>query len=86
MELIRQQAFTGEGKMLRGNLHCHTTRSDGGITPEQAIRYFYEHGYDFLTLTDHCIYNYTDFVPELPITVIPGMEFDRSVERGKGFR
>ena len=24
--LIRQQAFTGENKMLKGALHCHTTR------------------------------------------------------------
>jgi len=86
LDMIRQQAFAGKGKMLKGNLHCHSTRSDGGTTPEDVIRHYYEHGYDFLALTDHCIYNYVHFVPELPITIIPGMEYERLVERGKGFR
>lgn len=30
----RQQAFTENGKkFLKGGLHCHTTRSDGKLTP-----------------------------------------------------
>lgn len=82
----QQQAFVGGGKMLKGGLHCHTTRSDGQGDPADVIRLHYQNGYDFLALTDHRYYNYTNFAPEVPITIIPGMEYDNTFERGKGFR
>jgi hypothetical protein len=82
----QQQAFAGSEKMLKGGLHCHTTRSDGRGTPEEVIRLHHENGYDFLALTDHRYYNYTNSAPEIPITIIPGMEYDNTFERGKGFR
>lgn len=85
--MIQQQAFIGTERMLKGGLHCHTTRSDGNGTPEEVIRYHYEHGYDFLALTDHRIYNYKNFALDVPITIIPGMEFDNPLEvKGRGFR
>lgn len=84
--MIRQQAFLGEGKILKGGLHCHTTRSDGAGSPEEVIRYHYQHGYDFLAITDHRIYNYKNYAPDVPITIIPGMEMDASFDLGKGFR
>ncbi len=74
--MIRQQAFIEKRKMLKGCLHCHTTRSDGKGTPEEVIRLFRSKGYDFLALTDHRIYNFTNFAPETGLTIIPGMEFD----------
>ncbi len=83
----QQQAFVEKRKMLKGALHCHTTRSDGDNTPEEVIRYHYEHGYDFLAITDHRVYNFQNFAPEVPITVIPGMEFDNKIiGYEKGFR
>ncbi len=82
----QQQAFAGNEKMLKGGLHCHTTRSDGRGDPADVIRLHYQNGYDFLALTDHRYYNYTNFAPEVPITIIPGMEYDNTFERGKGFR
>ena len=82
----QQQAFVSKGPMLKGGLHSHTTRSDGKGTPEEVIRYYYQHQYDFLALTDHRIYNYKNFAPDVPITIIPGMEFDNIIEKGKGFR
>ena len=76
MNMKKQQAFTEKRKMLKGGLHIHTTRSDGHNYPEETIQEYYEQGYDFLSLTDHRIYNYKNFRPDLPITVIPGMEND----------
>ena len=35
--MIRQAAFTGNARLLKGGLHCHTTRSDGRGTPEEVI-------------------------------------------------
>ncbi|MBR5364856.1 MAG: hypothetical protein IK132_01295 [Clostridia bacterium] len=37
----------------KGNLHTHTTRSDGRATPEECAALYRSHGYDFLALTDH---------------------------------
>ena len=37
--MIRQAAFAGNknNPMLKGGLHCHTTRSDGHGTPEEVM-------------------------------------------------
>ena len=47
--------FALPGRWLKGNLHTHTTQSDGLYSPEQAIAWYRSHGYDFLALTDHWI-------------------------------
>jgi len=85
--MIRQQAFGGDAKLLKGGLHNHTTRSDGADSPEAVIRHFHANGYDFMALTDHRVYNYENFAPDLPITIIPGTEYDNEFFRdGYGFR
>ncbi len=71
----RQAAFIGTKKMLKGALHCHTTRSDGEDDPAKVIDYHREHGYDFMAVTDHRRYNYRNF-SDLPMTILPGMEMD----------
>ena len=45
--------FQDLGKWYKGNLHTHTTRSDGRRTPEECMSLYQEQGYDFLALTDH---------------------------------
>ena len=37
----------------KGNLHMHTTASDGRLSPAQAIACSREQGYDFVAITDH---------------------------------
>ena len=73
---IRQAAFEQKRKMLKGNLHCHTTRSDGKGAPDNVIRLFDANGYDFLALTDHRYYNYVNYAPDTDVLIIPGMEMD----------
>ena len=38
---------------LRGNLHAHTTLSDGASPPEEMIAAYERAGYDFLAISDH---------------------------------
>lgn len=85
-KIIRQAAFEPCEKMLKGGLHCHTTRSDGSGTPEEVERYHAVHGYDFLALTDHRVYNRTDYAPDAGLLIIPGMEFDAGFDNDIGFR
>ncbi len=37
----------------KGNTHCHTDRVDGDASPEEVVRWYKEHGYNFLVLSDH---------------------------------
>lgn len=37
----------------KGNTHTHTTESDGDSPPEYVARWYRDHGYDFLVLSDH---------------------------------
>jgi hypothetical protein len=56
---------------LRGNTHAHTLESDGDSAPAEVARWYAEHGYDFLVITDH------DKVTRLAsadILLIPGEE------------
>ena len=47
------------------------------------IRQYANAGYDFLAITDHHRYNFTNFAPETGLLILPGMEADRFLD-GKG--
>jgi len=38
---------------FKGNTHTHTLNSDGDSTPDDVVRWYREHRYQFLVLTDH---------------------------------
>lgn len=40
-------------RWYKGNTHAHTLNSDGDSTPDEVARWYREHGYHFLVLTDH---------------------------------
>lgn len=52
---------TGAGSWLRGqhlhwykgNTHAHTNRSDGDASPRRAVRWYRDHKYNFLVISDH---------------------------------
>ncbi|MEN9239165.1 MAG: CehA/McbA family metallohydrolase, partial [Thermostichales cyanobacterium SZTDM-1c_bins_54] len=48
-----ETVFQKSGQFYRGNLHTHSTRSDGKLSPEEVCRRYREAGYDFLALSDH---------------------------------
>ncbi|MFP5245553.1 MAG: PHP domain-containing protein, partial [Thermoanaerobaculia bacterium] len=62
---------------LKGNLHTHTSESDGDSTPAEIVRWYEEHGYDFLVITDH------DKITkaEGKIVLIPGEEVTASLNK-----
>ena len=74
--MIRQQAFIDKGnKMLKGGLHCHTTRSDGAGAPDEVIRLHYENGYHVMARTDHNVVNHVNHA-DVPMTMLSGIERD----------
>lgn len=63
-----------KGQWYKGNLHTHSTRSDGSFEPEKVEKIYKDAGYDFMALTDHWIESeggkYEDML------VFPGAELD----------
>jgi len=52
--VVRDLLKNGErGRFFRGNLHCHSNRSDGQISPEAVVGAYRDAGYDFICLSDH---------------------------------
>ena len=60
-----------EGAWLRGNLHTHTSESDGDSAPADVVQWYATHGYDFLVITDH---DKITRVESDAIVLIPGEE------------
>ena len=56
--MLLDPAFTSPGRFLRGNIHTHSNRSDGALSPEEVCRRYREAGYDFISLTDHFLPKY----------------------------
>ena len=62
------------GGWYKGNLHMHTTRSDGALDRDAAIRLYARKGYDFVAVTDHRINGEEEDRGD--ITVLSGSEWD----------
>ena len=60
-------------KWYKGNLHTHTTRSDGRSAPENTVALYKNNGYDFIALTDHWVISETI---SGDILQIAGCEYD----------
>ena len=41
------------GRWFKGNTHTHTSNSDGDSSPDDVAKWYREHGYQFLVLSDH---------------------------------
>lgn len=50
---MKLPAFAAPGRFWRGNLHTHSTLSDGRLPPERVVGAYREQGYDFLQLSEH---------------------------------
>lgn len=61
-------------KWYKGNLHTHTSRSDGKFTYEDACRLYADNGYDFLCVSDHWKYNKADRYENM--LILAGCEYD----------
>ncbi len=66
----------------KGNIHTHTTESDGDADPEFVTRWYMEHGYDFLVLSDHNHRTILEHEIEGGPLMIPGEEVSSRILGG----
>lgn len=59
---------------VKGNLHTHTTVSDGDGEPADVCRYYADRGYHFLAITDHMARVDPGSVDSNGLLLIPGEE------------
>lgn len=74
--MLYADPYAAPGQWFKGNLHTHTTGSDGTLPPAEVAQAYQRLGYDFLAFTDHN--KVTDPVPfqaATPVTLIPGFEW-----------
>ena len=72
-----------EGRWYKGNTHAHTTESDGDSPPEVVARWYQEHGYDFLVLSDHNVFTDPAALANLvdsSFLLVPGEELTSSFD------
>ena len=50
---MKKMGLHTEGNWYKGNLHTHSTNSDGRKTPEEIVQIYKDHGYQFLAFTEH---------------------------------
>ena len=80
-----QTAPGPEQKWYKGNLHTHTINSDGDSSPDAVARWYKEHRYNFLVLTDHNFVTQPEglnsiFAAEDRFLLIPGEEVTSGFE------
>jgi hypothetical protein len=66
--------FNEEGSWYKANLHCHTTESDGILTPSERVEAYRAKGYSILAITDHGAVTDVRGLGSEDFLVIPGVE------------
>lgn len=73
---MKQSYFPESGIWLKGNIHSHSTVSDGMFTPTELSEMYRKHGYDFLSITDHNALVPHAELQENGIILLTGVEHD----------
>ena len=76
--------FAKSGRWYRGNLHGHTTESDGALSPAEYVAAYRAKGHDFTAVTDHGKVTDISGLASHEFTVIAGAELDGPGPRPKG--
>ncbi|MEG0239353.1 hypothetical protein [Anaerorhabdus sp.] len=72
---MKKSIFKGNGEWYKGNLHSHTTLSDGKLDPIQSKELYQNLGYQFISLTDHDAYfDHREELDDENFITLPGIE------------
>lgn len=73
----------GRGSWYKGNLHCHSTMSDGKLDPYTIVEMYKQRGYSFIAFSEHELFTAWKEFNNDNFIIMPGIE--RSVHK-KGTR
>lgn len=69
----------GKGNWYKGNLHCHSTMSDGKLDPYTIAEMYKKKGYSFLAFSEHELFTAWKEFNDDNFIIMPGIE--RSVSK-----
>ncbi len=72
-------------KGFKGNLHAHSTVSDGELLPKEVVDIYREHGYSFLAFSEHQCYTYHENFESVDFIILPAVEVNSSFGQPKRF-
>ena len=70
------ELLPGDVNYYKANLHCHTTVSDGELTPEEIKKLYQSRGYSIVAYTDHHRYRNHAQLNDENFLAIAGVEMD----------
>ena len=82
MSMTERFRYDCSGRWLKGSVHVHTTRSSGRLSPEEAIVFYADAGYDFICITDKIVAFTGDSNTRRPILVLNGIELEGEDNQG----
>ena len=59
----------------KGNMHCHSSFSDGYFSPEELKEMYKSRGYSFLAITDHEHFNNNSYLDDKDFITLTSAEF-----------
>ncbi|MCU0275399.1 MAG: CehA/McbA family metallohydrolase [Acidobacteria bacterium] len=71
-------------RWVKGNTHTHTRNSDGNEMPRRVMRWYLDHNYQFLVISDHDLVTdvtYLDSDKNDDFILISGLEITRSMDK-----
>ncbi len=73
---MKKYLIKNEGQFYKANLHCHSTMSDGNLTPKELKDAYKSHGYSILSITDHEILLDHSDLNDKDFYMLPGYEIE----------
>lgn len=71
---MKKVLFGSKNNFYKANLHCHSTLSDGRLSPEELKALYKSHGYSILALTDHEHLNNNSYLDDSDFLTITSCE------------
>ena len=73
---MKQYLLPNQGVFYKANLHCHTTMSDGHMTPDETKQAYMDQGYSIVAFTDHEILFPQNHLTDDNFLALNGVEHD----------
>ncbi len=78
---MKKYLLPAKGKFYKANLHCHSTYSDGRLTPAELKEIYKERGYSIIAYTDHDILVAHDELTDENFLALHGFETETTDEQ-----
>lgn len=83
---MKKYLLPESGTFFKANLHCHSTVSDGVMTPEEIKALYKEKGYSVVAFTDHDVLVAHPELTDDGFVALNGYEMEVNEENGEAWR